>query len=81
MMVHWERCCNGSSTSDSQDMGLWIPEHDVVVPRDTRFLIDGTQNVGSLNHEAFNLGNRNAGSLAIGSSSMLTGLCPFPLPL
>ena len=80
-MVHWERCCNGSSTSDSQDVGLCFLKHDVMVPRGTRFLIHGTQNVGSLNHEAFNLENRNAGSLATGSSSMLTGLCPFPLPL
>jgi len=56
MMVPWERCCSGSSTSGSQIVISWFPEHDVMVPKAIRYLTHGTQNVGCLNHVAFNLG-------------------------
>ena len=67
-MVPWERCCSGSSnrgssTSGSQIVILWFLKRDVMVPKAIRYLTHGTQNVGFLNHVAFNLGTQNAGSL------------------
>ena len=56
IMVPWERCCSGSSTNGSQIVISWFPECDVVVPKAIRYLTHGTQNVGFLNHVAFNLG-------------------------